>query len=307
MKKILKSLFVLSLLATLVACAPAATKVTGKINVYTRDSTSGTREAFEGFIGYKDKMTADAIETSGNGDMATKVGADLNGIGYVSLTTDFAANKVVALSYDGVVASEANTLNGSYTLQRPFNLVTRATGTFDSADKEQLVAAFVDFIMNSKEGREVVGAAGGVVNIDAGTAWATLATKYPVLTKDNSAITLMTAGSTSVDKTLKAALEAFVPLAGNVKFQMNQTGSGDGFKRVLGTEKDGANKADIGFASRAFKAEEPTTSALVSGAYCIDAIVAIVNKDNKNITNIDKATLYNIYTGATKTWEELAK
>jgi len=307
MKKLLKSLFVLSLLATLVACAPAETKVTGKINVYTRDATSGTREAFEGFIGYKDKMTADAIETSGNGDLAAKVGADTNGIGYVSLTTDFVANNVVGLAYKGVEATEANALNGTYELQRPFSLVTRAAGTFESTDKEQLIAAFVDFIVNSVEGREVVGAAGGVVNVESGTAWATLAAKYPVLTKDNSAITLMTAGSTSVDKSLKAALEAFVPLAGNVKFQMNQTGSGDGWKRVLGSEKDGANKADIGFASRTFKAEEPVTEAMVSGVYCIDAIVAIVNKDNKTLTGIDKETLYNVYTGAVKNWEDLAK
>jgi len=307
MKKLLKSLFVLSLLATLVACAPAETKVTGKINVYSRDITSGTREAFEGFIGYKDQMTANAIEASGNGDLAAKVGADTNGIGYVSLTTDFVANNVYPLDYKGIEATEANALNGTYELQRPFNLVTRAAGTFDSADKEQLVAAFADFIMNSVEGREVVRAAGGVVIVDEGTPWATLSAKYPVLLKDNSAITLLTGGSNSAEKTVKVALEAFVPLAGNVKFQMNQTGSGDGYKRVLGSEKDGANKADIGFASRAFKDEEVVSAGMVTGTYCIDAIVAIVNKDNKTITDIDTTALFNIYTGVTKNWEELAK
>jgi phosphate transport system substrate-binding protein len=85
-----------------------ATELTGTINVYTRDASSGTREAFEGFIGIDENLSASAIEVSGNGDMAAKVGADAYGIGYVSLTTDFEANNVKALQYNGVDASIDN-------------------------------------------------------------------------------------------------------------------------------------------------------------------------------------------------------
>ena len=301
-----KLLFIgLATLLLVAGCTTTTKKITGKINIYTRDSTSGTREAYEGFIGYKGKLAATAIEVTSNGDMAAKVGADVNGIGYVSLTTDFAANNLIALTYEGVAATIATTLDGTYKLQRPFNLVTRAAGDFGSADKEQLVMAFVDFLQNSIEGHEAVKAAGGIVDATKGVAWSTLKTKYPVVSKDNTALTIYTAGSTSVDKTLKAALEAFQPMAGNFKINMNQTGSGDGHKRVLGSEKDGANKADIGFASRNFSATEDVTKAAKSGTYCIDAVVTVVNKKNANITNLTKDQTFSIYTGALANWEDI--
>ena len=106
-------------------------------------------------------------------------------------------------------------------------------GDFGSEDKEQLVAAYLDFIQNSKEGMTIVQKNGGEVDLSKATPWAELAKKYPVLEKDNSGITITTGGSTSVEKTVKATLEAFSPMAGNFKFVMNQTGSGDAVKRVL--------------------------------------------------------------------------
>ena len=131
----------------LVGCAanePAVeeNKVTGTINVYTRDASSGTRGAFEEFIKLEDKLTVSAIEVTGNGDMAVKVGEDLNGIGYVSLTTDFAANGITPLSYKGVEATEENVINKSYELARPFEFVTRASGDFVSEDQELVVKCY---------------------------------------------------------------------------------------------------------------------------------------------------------------------
>lgn len=63
--------------------------VSGDIKVYTRDSSSGTREAFEKGVDFEGSLTKNAIEVSSNDDMAAKVGADKNGIGYTSLSTDF--------------------------------------------------------------------------------------------------------------------------------------------------------------------------------------------------------------------------
>ena len=98
MKKIFVSLVVLGLLA---GCGNAtgddAGKVTGAIKVYTRDASSGTREAFEKGIDFEGKLTKQANEVSSNDDMAAKVGADKNGIGYTSLSTDFAKNNVCLL------------------------------------------------------------------------------------------------------------------------------------------------------------------------------------------------------------------
>ncbi len=282
------------------------TGMTGKINVYTRDSSSGTRGAFEELIGFEGELVATASETSGNGDMATKVGQDPNGIGYVSLTTDFAANNLKALKFHGVEPTEANVLDGSYNLKRPFDYVTRASGDFANDDTEALVAAFIDYLVNSTEGREVVAAEGGITDVAGGTAWDELKANHPVVDKDNSAIEIRTGGSTSVEKTLKAALESFVPLAGNFTFVMDQTGSGDGFKRVLGGEKDGANAADIGFASRDFKTDgtEEVGAAMESGTYCLDAVVVVV-ENNNSVSDLTQEQVYDIFTGAVTNWEDL--
>ena len=282
--------------------------VSGDIKVYTRDSSSGTREAFEKEVDFEGSLTKNAIEVSSNDDMAAKVGADKNGIGYTSLSTDFEKNGVSALQYEGVTASSESVLDGSYKLQRPFMYVTRAAGDYGSDDKEQLVQAFLDFMQNSTEGMAIVKKNGGEVDESKAKPWDELSKKYEaVLGKDNSAITITTCGSTSVEKTVKASLEAFSPMAGNFKFTMNQSGSGDAVPRVLGKEKDGPNKGDIGFASRAFKEDgsEDISKAMESGQYCIDAVVAVVNKENTDVTSLTQAQLKSIFTGETLKWEDI--
>ena len=282
--------------------------VSGDIKVYTRDSSSGTREAFEKGVDFEGSLTKNAIEVSSNDDMAAKVGADKNGIGYTSLSTDFEKNGVSALQYEGVTASSESVLDGSYKLQRPFMYVTRAAGDYGSDDKEQLVQAFLDFMQNSTEGMAIVKKNGGEVDESKAKPWDELSKKYEaVLGKDNSAITITTCGSTSVEKTVKASLEAFSPMAGNFKFTMNQSGSGDAVPRVLGKEKDGPNKGDIGFASRAFKEDgsEDISKAMESGQYCIDAVVAVVNKENTDVTSLIQAQLKSIFTGETLKWEDI--
>jgi len=305
----MKKVFAVMLALLLISACSNAPKEEGVIKVYTRDATSGTREAFFGFIGLGEDLTNEAIEVASNGDMATKIGADSYGIGYVSLDTDFEANKIVALDYEGVKATKENVLNKSYTLSRPFVFATRASGTFASADKEELVAAFCDFMMNSVEGGLAISGAGAIVTNEVErVAWSTLADKYPVLAKDNSGITIVTVGSTSVEKSLKSLLETFQPMAGNFQFQMNQTGSGDAQKRILGDDKDGPNQGDIGFASRAFKAEEDISKALVNNEFALDAVVVAISKSNTSeITNLTKEQALAIFSGEVSKFSELLK
>lgn len=303
MKRLLAMLFVL---LVLVGCSTSNPSNENElINVYTRDATSGTREAFESGIGLeKAELTKDAIEVEGNGPMASKVGTDNNGIGYVSLTTDFEANNLKALSFEGVEATIQNVLDKSYVLARPFSFTTRAAGDFEDDTTEKVVAAFIDFLNNSTEGLEAVEAAGGIVDLEQGKAWSELKANHPVLSEDLSSVSLKTGGSTSVEKTLKAALEAFQADTG-VQFVMNHTGSGDGFKRTLGEEKDSANAAHIGFASRGFKSEEDVTSAMVSGEYALDAVVVVVNKDNTSLTNLSKEQVVSIFKGETTKFSDV--
>ena len=303
----MKRIFAVLCAVLLLTACTNAPKEEGVIKVYTRDATSGTREAFFGFIGLGEDLTSEAIEAASNGDMATKIGADSYGIGYVSLDTDFTANKIVALDYEGVKATKENVLNKSYALSRPFMFATRASGTYGSSDKEELVAAFCDFMMNSVEGGLAISGAGAIVtNDDQRVAWSTLADKYPVIKKDNSGITIVTVGSTSVEKSLKALLETFQPMAGNFQFQMNQTGSGDAQKRILGDEKNGPNQGDIGFASRAFRAEEDISKAMAHGEFALDAVVVAVSKDNTSgINNLSKEQAYAVFAGEVVKFSEL--
>ncbi len=280
--------------------------VSEKINVYTRDASSGTREAFQKSIDLEE-ITMDAIEVSSNGDMVGKVANDVNGIGYSSLSVDFETSGVTSVNFEGVVPSSETVLDGTYKMQRPFSFVTRAAGDFESDEKEQLVAAFIDYIVNSTEGMQVIAAAGGEVDLSKSKPWAELKANHPIVDQDNSSITINTAGSTSVEKTLTAALESFVPMAGNFKFTTNQTGSSDGYKRVLGDEKDGVNSADIGFASREFKEEEVVSNGKVTGVYCLDAVVVIVNKENTAVTDLTAEDLKGIYSGEITSFADLAK
>lgn len=278
--------------------------LTGQINVYTRDAASGTRDGFESVVGFKDQLTDTANEVASNGEMSTQVGKDPQAIGYASLTTDFAANNIKGLFYEGIEPTEANVLSGDYELSRPFDYVTRASGDYVNSEEEQLVKAFVDFLTKSTEGLEAVASEGGIVNLDGSKPWEELAKDHPICQQDNSAIVLKTCGSTSVEKTIRAALEAFVPYAGGFKFEMDQTGSGDGWKRVLGPEKDGPTAAHIGFASRNFKQEEDTSKALASGTYCLDAIVTIVEAKNP-LTGLSQQQVFDIFTGAAKNWDDI--
>src|SRR5690554_716735 len=116
----------------------------GNISVYTRDTSSGTREAFFEAIGFSDASTddgalvSDALIVESNGDMINKIRNDQNGIGYISLSS-LASSNLKGLTFDGVEATEANVLNGTYALKRPFNYIVTSNSQ-TSAD--QLAHAF---------------------------------------------------------------------------------------------------------------------------------------------------------------------
>lgn len=298
MKKISIVLLIVLMLS---ACGKSADE---GIKVYTRDSASGTREAFESIIGLE-AVSDQSAETTGNGDMATQVGQNKHAIGYVSLSTDFESNNIKAVDYESVAASNETVLNKTYALARPFSYVTRAENTFESKEKEALVKAVIAYLSDSKEGRAVVVSAGGIADVESGTPWDELKKEHPIVNEDNSALTLKTGGSTSVEKTLSKAIESFIPLAGNFKYEPNHTGSGDGFKRTLGTENQGPNAIDIGFASREFKDDEDVSQGYLTGVYSLDAVVVVVHKDNDHIKNLDKDTLVKIFSGEVTSWSDL--
>lgn len=104
------------------------TTPSGNINPYTRDSSSGTRECFTEKIGISSAkadayMTANAAQVSSNGNMISAVAGDENAIGYVSLDSINGNDTVKALNYEGVTPSVSTVVDGTYLLQRYFNIV----------------------------------------------------------------------------------------------------------------------------------------------------------------------------------------
>ena len=119
-----------------------------------REAASGTRGAFEEIVGIKDAAVY-AEEQNSTGNVKQAVASNPNAIGYVSLSS--LDESVIALSIDGVSATEENVASGSYKLQRPFLMITKK----DSADA--LTKAFLEFVY-SEEGMKIIKDDGVVPN-----------------------------------------------------------------------------------------------------------------------------------------------
>lgn len=297
------------LLVPLMALMGCANREDAAISIYTRDTTSGTRDGFMTAIGYaaaktdNSKLAQGYIQVASNGDMISSLKNDQNGIGYISLST-LANSGVSGLSYEGVAPSETTVLNNTYKMTRNFNYIVRASYSSDTVS--QIVTAYRAFLGTS-DAKATMKQLGGILSIMASDpTWASIKANYPVTQLDNKAITIHFGGSTSVEEMAKALSKEFSPLCGNFIAEHNHTGSGDAYKRTQGTDKDSASALDIAFASREFSSTEPAASG-TTGKMCTDAIVAAVNAKNAKITNITALTLKNIYSGTITKWSELVK
>jgi phosphate transport system substrate-binding protein len=304
MKRILTTLLLLLGAASLVACEETTTTATfdtsKTINVYTRDTTSGTRDAF--FLD-NEPLVDTYIEVDGNGSMISSIMNDPYGIGYISLGS-LADSGLIGLDYEGTEATVANVLDGSYSLKRPFNYIVRDDWT-DMDVESQIVEAFVAY-MGTVDGKATIQNKHGIVSTSASDPlWDDIKSNYSVCDEDNSAVTVSFGGSTSVESIAKALSAEFSVKCGGFVAEHNHTGSGDAYKRTQGTEADGANKLDIGFASRAFKTTEPAVEG-TTGQICWDAVVIVVNPANTAITAVTAEELRKIYEGVVTLWSDVA-
>jgi len=294
--------------------APAFT-TSNNIVLYTRDTTSGTRDGFMGGIGFStaaknDNLLTDGFLIADNTAILTAMsGSDKYGIGYVSLSS--VNNNVKPLKFNNVVASEESVIDNSYGLKRPFNWMLRAEGDFPTETVEDIANAFVAFMVTI-EGEDTIAGAGAVA-LEATQRWDDIKASYPVCNQDNSAVTVRFGGSDSIEKVAKAVTASFKPRCGNFVAEHEHTGSGDAYKRTNDPAiKDTAVGKDVGFASRNFTDAEkkvgdvdlPTEQ---YGQLAWDAIVAIVHKDNP-LLNVNADILKRMYEKASaspiRTWAE---
>jgi phosphate transport system substrate-binding protein len=117
-----------------------------RINIYTRDEASGTREVFFEKAMKKQKIATSAHVVVSNGAMKTAIAGDPYGIGYVSV--GHVDKTVTALVLDGVAPTIENVKNGKFPVAR---------GLFSNTkhDPSGLTRKFLDY-MFTPEGQKIV-------------------------------------------------------------------------------------------------------------------------------------------------------
>ena len=118
-----------------------------------REAGSGTRDGFESITDTEDTCKY-RQELTSTGDVITTVSQNPGAIGYASIASVKDTVKVVTV--DAVAPTEETIRDGSYAVQRPFVLVTKA-----DAELSEAAQKFFDYI-TSADANEIISAAGVV-------------------------------------------------------------------------------------------------------------------------------------------------
>ena len=284
--QIIKILFGVALVAVCATgCGKNQKNAAGEeISVVSREDGSGTRGAFielfgieeEDENGEKDDKTYEKAEiTNSTSVMLTTVEGNKNAIGYVSLGA--LNDSVKAVKINGVEATQENIENKSYTISRPFNIVTK-DGLSDVAND------FISFIM-SKDGQAVV-----------------TEEKYISVSNEEFKSTMpegkvTVAGSSSVTPLMEALKEAYLKVNKNATIDIQQNDSTTGVNSAI------EGICDIGMASRELKDTE-VAGGVKSTVIAMDGIAVVVNKDNA-VDDLTTDQVKSIFTGETTDWEKI--
>lgn len=118
-----------------------------------REANSGTRDGFESITDIEDKCKY-RQELTATGDVISAVAGNPNAIGYASVAS--VKDTVKAVKVDGVVPTEKTIKDGTYTIQRPFVLVTKKNTKLSGTAKK-----FFDYCL-SEEAEKIITSAGVV-------------------------------------------------------------------------------------------------------------------------------------------------
>ncbi len=257
------------------------------ILVVCREAASGTREAFDKYVGLTaDELTSDKEEYSSTGNVREKVANTKTAIGYISLAS--VDDSVKALKVEGVEATEENVREGKYKIQRPFLLLTNKSVTLTTAAKD-----FFDYAI-SKTAEAAIIKEKGITTADFDTR------KDYVVPADAISGTVILKGSTSMEDMIKYLVAEYKKLGGEkvsaVQFTFDFPGSSGG--RTAAKEDTTGNVIGLASSAKADAAYTETT-------LCLDAVAVIVNKNNDKISDVNAQTLKDIYTGKIKKFEDI--
>ena len=270
------------MLLGLASCGGSSSSDEGTdITVISREEGSGTRDAFVELTGVLEDdvdRTVDTAEISNSTSVVTQsVAGNESAIGYISMGS--MTDDVKALKIGGADATTDNVKNGSYALQRPFNIVTKG-------EVPELPQDFIDFIM-SAEGQAIIEEEGYIKIEESAAAY-----ESKGLTG-----TITLAGSTSVSPVMEVLADEYKSLNDDVTIEIQQTGSGAGIQSTI------EGVCDIGMASRALEDEE-AAEGLESTAIALDGIAVIVNNAN-SVEDITMEQIMKIFIGEITSWSEL--
>lgn len=255
------------------------------ITVISREDGSGTRGAFIELTGVEEKNAdgqkvdntteAAAIQSSTNGVM-TAVANDETAIGYISLGS--LNDSVKAVKVGGIEASAETVKDGSYTLARPFNIVTNGEAT------DPVAVDFIAYCL-SKDGQALATEEGYV-----GSEGEDYTSAQP-----EGKITV--GGSSSVSPLMEKLIEAYKTVNPNAELELLTSDSTTGVSGAL----DGSYT--IGMASRELKDSE-TEGGAVSAVLAQDGIAVVVNPVN-SVEDLTVDQIKGIYTGELTVWSDL--
>ena len=255
------------------------------ITVISREDGSGTRGAFIELTGVEEKNAdgqkvdntteAAAIQSSTNGVM-TAVANDETAIGYISLGS--LNDSVKAVKVGGVEASAETVQDGSYTLARPFNIVTNGEAT------DPVAVDFIAYCL-SKDGQALATEEGYVGSEG----------EDYTSTQPEGKITV--GGSSSVSPLMEKLIEAYKTVNPNAELELLTSDSTTGVSGAL----DGTYT--IGMASRELKDSEVEGGAQAT-VLALDGIAVVVNPDNST-DDLTVDQIKGIYTGELTVWSDV--
>lgn len=117
-----------------------------KIVVVSRDSASGTYEAFGSLALGGAKVRKDALIQASNQAVANTVTTTPGAIGYCGI--GYVTEKIKAVPVDGITATKTTVLSGKYPYSRPLFMYT-------NGEARGAIKDLIDFIL-SKEGQQIV-------------------------------------------------------------------------------------------------------------------------------------------------------
>ncbi len=257
------------------------------ILVVIREDSSGTREAFDKFVGLEADDIVKTKETlKDTGLVKQKVATTKTAIGYISVAS--LDDSVKALTVDGVVAKAETVRDGSYKIQRPFLLLTSTTTTLTTAAQD-----FYNYCTSVMVENDII-EMGGVTTTEFNTRYEYTA-PATALSGD-----INIAGSSSMRDMVLQMIASYKALLGykadDINFSYSFNGSSEGRTLV----KNDTNGTSIGLASSS-KAD----TAYNEFTLCLDAVAVIVNKNNDQIDNVTKEQLKAIYTGEIKKFSQV--